>query len=170
MIEEQCRGCGRTLLIHHLRGVDVRLEADPLDAQEATRAIFSGAQLWTILPEHDPLPAKRDVLAQLTLAPWARPHVTREHRCVPISGPFAPGSAQEPQSPLRSPQDPPAALSPTTRSDRSTSSPGARSAATPPTETGPVCSTCGRPCDDPATRVVFELGATLIDAFHVDCN
>lgn len=179
---EQCRQCGRPLLIHSMAGLNVRLEPDHLDVQGATTALLGGRGLWRITPT-SVSPATNVVLEALgRLGTTVGPHVVQEHRCradarqggcTAAGAPVAPFAGKESNPAPKGRQSPPVAPS-TRSSDRPSRGSTARRAERPTFEASRRretprsvdCTLCGQPLDDPATAAMIHLGATLIDAFH----
>jgi hypothetical protein len=160
-----------------MAGVDVRLEPDQLDVKGATAALLDGRGLWRVTTT-SVTPATNVVLEALgRYGTTEGPHVCREHRCTAAGAPVAPFAGKESNPAPKEPQGATQPLAaPSTpspgRPDRGSIAQNAarrRSEGLAGRQPTPSCSTCGQPVHDPATAVMFHLGATLIDAFHTDC-
>lgn len=161
---EPCRGCGRTLGIHKIANLTVRLEIEPLDAGQATQALLGGRNLWRVTQTSvsGVRPAELTALAQRGVTEG--PHVCQEHRCVAVSRPDGSTPVPEANPTPKARQSPPVDVS-TLSSARST----ARSSARPAVSRGsrPVCDGCGEPCAD-GTYASISLGELTVWAQHVE--
>lgn len=158
---EPCIGCGRMVLTHSVANLTVKCEPTPLDGQGVAQELGAGRQIWT--PEFGPGLIPKRLRA-------ARPGDTkllREHRCTAagaLSTPSpVPGASQSPKGRETGVQSFAAPSTPS--SARPTVPSGVPAAASRTSD----CSLCGHPIElaDVENYVMIELGATVIDAFHV---
>lgn len=159
----RCR-CTAIVYMVEEAGLVWTADTEALDAQQAVAALTAGRELYRITRVGETYlnlaPATPAVLGALRTEPGERPVVVPSHGCPPgaargLATPF-PGRGAQP-----TPQRPPAGQqTPSSGPLRAVS--GATSAATP----GSECSVCRAPLDDPQTRILVELGATVIDAYH----
>lgn len=179
---ETCRGCGRSIYVHPVANLTVRLDVEPLDAQEAVTALIAGRNLWRVTATSvtGARPAELSALRQRGTTEG--PCIVQEHACtgrlnaasVPLSAsqtagggkvpPKAPGPSVALQRAFSG--QPTASSTPDSAPDASRKGPQPLSDA----RTVP-CSTCGAsvPLGEPEGYVLIHLGATLIDAFHATC-
>ena len=166
---EACRGCGRSLFIHPIANLVVRLEMEPLDAAQATQALLGGRNLWRVTATSvtGVRPAELTALAQRGVTEG--PHVCQEHRCrsdarqsgcTAVSRPNPTPAVPAPQP---TPHRPPAGRA--TRSSGPSAAPSSARAAGP-RRSDPVCDGCGKPCAD-GTYAAIELGELTIWAQHI---
>lgn len=164
---EPCRGCGRSLFIHPIANLTVRLEIEPLDAAQATQALLGGKNLWRVTQTSvsGVRPAELTALAQAE--PGERPHVCQEHRCAAVSRPDRPSPVQEVNPAPKGRQAPLVAVS-TQSSVRSTTRSFARPAVSRRSE---PCDACRKPVelDGPEEYAAVELGATVMWVQHAVC-
>ena len=176
---EPCRGCGRTLLVHPVANLSVRLDSEPLDAQTAVQALLDGRNLWRVTQTSVKGARPAELSALRTAEPGERPFIAAEHRC-PQGAPSRLRSTPEVSEYPKGPPSPPAAPSrPSSGPTTDSSTPGSVLAAG--TQGGEpfqidwskvgetvVCSVCSRAIDVDATDsyAMIELGAALVDAFH----
>lgn len=162
---EPCRGCGRSLLIHPVANLVVRLEIEPLTADEAMQALLGGKNLWRVTQTSVSGVRPAELTALRTAEPGERPHVCQEHRCAAVSRPNPPSRVPSGQ---RTPHRPPAGRA--TRSSGPSAAPSsARSAGRPRSE---PCDVCRKPVilDGPELYIAVELGATVMWAIHDECG
>lgn len=161
---ESCRGCGRSLFIHPIANLVVRLEMEPLDAAQATQALLGGRNLWrvTATSVSGVRPAELTALAQAE--PGERPHVCQEHRCPAVSRPDRPSPVPEANPTPKGHQSPPVDVS-TPSSARSTVRSSVQPAVSPVSR--PVCDGCGQPCAD-GMYASISLGELTVWAQHVE--
>lgn len=166
---EPCKGCGRTLFMHRVANLVVRLEIEPLDAAKATEAILAGRELWRatstgITPAR---PAELDALRMR--GNTEGPHIVATHRCTAVSAPPRPSPVPSGQP---TPHRPPAGRA--TRSSGPQAAPSsARSAASRRSDLrSHPCDTCRKPVilDGPELYMAMELGATVLWAIHDGCG
>lgn len=168
---ESCRGCGRSLFIHPIANLVVRLEMEPLDAAQATQALLGGRNLWRVTATSvtGVRPAELTALAQRGATEG--PHVCQEHRCTAVSRPDGPPRGKESWTNPKGPEKP--AQSHAGPSTPSSARPAASSGARPagPRRSSP-CVACGTLViiDGPEEYVAAELGATVMWAQHVACK
>lgn len=174
---EPCRGCGRLIIPGKVSNLDVRLEATPLDAQEAVTALLAGFDLWRVTATSLTSASPAVLGALRTAEPGERPLVHPVHVCE------ATGAA------LTASQGVPRATAPKARSgspvapSRPFSGPstvvsGVLVAVNPPsdpeadlpvTARRPSCDTCLAPCE-PGTYTGIMLGGTWIYVWHETCR
>lgn len=161
---EPCRGCGRTLGIHKIANLVVRLEIEPLDAAQATQTLLGGKNLWRVTQTSVSGVRPAELTALAKAEPGERPHIVQEHRCAAVSRPDRPSPVSQVQ-PV--PHEPSA--------DRQTPSSGPSAAPSSARPAGPrrsePCHSCQKPVilDGPEEYVAIQLGATVIWAQHREC-
>lgn len=163
---EPCSNCLAVVFLEDLGGVKVKADPAQLDGKGAIEAITEQRPLYRIRfiggRPSNVTTAGPEVLRGLSTEPGERPYVVREHRCeAPWTATQRPPAPKVAQDPHRAPAAPQIASQ-----GPSTGSSSARGAVTPVSKPLVPCSTCGKELDDPATRVLIELGATVVDAFH----
>lgn len=156
-----CPGCGRMVLIHSIANLTVKCDPTPLaDVGEIVRLLTSPnpPSLWMV---------ERNQQGQPTRLRGARPGEpgpVREHRCTAAGALSSPSPVSAP--PKAAPRPAESRVAPRTPSSaRPTAPSGARGAVSRTSE----CSLCGHPIRlaDVETYAMIELGAAVIDAFHV---
>lgn len=159
---EPCGNCQSVIFQEDLGGVKLKMDPAALDAKGAIEAITGQRTLWRIYflggKPSGVVPARPEVLGKLNTEPGERPYVCREHACTAVSRPITPRVAQDPHRP-------PVEATTASRGPSTVRS-SARAVVTPVSRPSVPCSTCGKDLDDPETRILIEMGATVIDAFH----
>lgn len=171
-----CRGCGRNLFTASVANLDVRVETDPLDGDQAVQALIAGRGLWRVTYPGGLSPANAATLAALRTEPGERPYVVQEHVCTPVSWPYSPPPVPEANQAPKGRQRPLVAvstLSSVPRAERSSANGAANPVSDgrtgPSRHSGPRCSGCGNPCAD-GTYASVALGDIVLWAQHVtDC-
>lgn len=165
------------LAIKPVANLTARLDAQPLDAQEATAALLGGRSLWRITVTSASPARPAELSALRTAEPGERPYIVQEHACAGKAQDAASRPRSTPRGPVV-PVDPPVAPRAASRpfSGRLTgcSTPGSAPDASQAGRERPSdgrtvpCSTCGTPIalDAPEEAVLIHLGATLVDCFH----
>lgn len=160
---EPCTGCGRMILTQPIANLTVKCDPTPLNGQQAVDYLLQGGRtLWMVDAQ------------RLRRARPGEPGPVREHRC-PVNAQealYRPRSTRPGPSPQLTPQRPSAGQQ--TPSSGPSAAPSsakpAGSRVSDPLAHGHLdCSTCGQPINlrDIETYALIELGATVIDAFHV---
>lgn len=177
---EPCPGCGRTLMTHPVGGPVIRTDVAPLEADEATRALLGGRELYRVTflggrPANFGS-AGPDVLAKLRTEPGERPFVVQGHRCTrtaqeALSRPRSPSADKETGPAPKGRPAVPGAPSPARSTERSS----VRSADRPPFEIDwskvgedaePRCPDCGLLMED-GEYVSAQLGEIYVWAVHL---
>jgi hypothetical protein len=173
---ENCRGCGRIIYVHPVANLSVRLDTEPLTADEAVQVLIAGRNLWRVTSTSVSPVRPAELSALRKRGTTEGPSIVREHTCTAAGAPNAPspvpGAASAPKGPEAGTQRLPA--------DRST-----RPASNPPTERSSApaaaprtsdryhpCDGCSRPVtlDGPELYLAMELGAHVVWAMHADCQ
>lgn len=174
--EETCRGCGRNLWTTREAGLDVRVEATPLDGIGVMRATMNRAPLTEVVwRDGRPVkfqPTTPQTLSAVTGTPTG-PYIAVHHRCTNRGTEKSHNAVQDSRRVTEvktGPKELPTPVNPTQtpsrgqgRSDR-VSSAGFRRTRTHP------CDNCGRAVSlDGADVFAAELGATVVFAVHAGC-
>lgn len=172
---EPCRGCGRLLYQASLGGLSYRAETEPLNAQEATRHLLGGGELYQVT-QTSVSTATPAVLGALSSRGTVEgPTVVRRHVCT-VRGTenlseavSALNSAPVTQSPRPTPQRPPAGR--TAPSSGPSAAPSSvRRAERRNSEPGPRCEDCGLIMEE-GDYVSAQLGSIYVWAIHlVNCS
>ncbi len=165
---EPCRGCGRILMVEAIANLSVRLESEPLDAQEAATALVAGRNLWRITQTSASGARPAELGALRTAEPGERPYIVQEHACTATGAPRTPspvlGDPSVPKGRQTGTQGVHVVPS-TPSSDRQPERSSVPSAVSPRSE-GPRCDGCSRPCAD-GTYASIEVGELTVWAHHV---
>lgn len=177
---EPCRGCGRLLYSASLGGLTYRAETEPLDAQEATRHLLGGGELYRVT-QTSVSSATPAVLAALGARGTVEgPTVVRKHVCTNRGTENLPTAPQTPQQDggrekVRTPS-PKAPVAPSRRSSgqaTASSTPGSAGNVGPRLSErlanvgeGPVCDGCGLIMKE-GEYVSAQIGEIYVWATHL---